>query len=149
MGKRHYRLRQAAQYLSQQVGSIAAVSAVYETAPWGNTQQAAFLNQALWLNTTLSPHEVLAAALRIEQQMGRVRLEKWGQRIIDIDLLLYDDVVVQHSDLILPHPLLHERRFALQPLCDIAPNLSHPLLHRTCAQLLAHCRDTSEVRRWQ
>ena len=98
-----------------------ACSSVYETAPWGITDQPAFLNQVLRLSTTLSPGALLRIILQIEEQMGRVRVRKWGQRLIDIDILFYGNSVIAEEDLVIPHPGIAERRFVLEPLVEIAP----------------------------
>ncbi len=102
---------------------VAAVSSVYETAPEGVTEQPAFLNMVAALHTELSPEQLLAYALAVEQRMGRVRTRKWGPRNIDIDLLVYDDMQVSSERLTLPHPLMGRRQFVLVPLAEIAPRL--------------------------
>jgi 2-amino-4-hydroxy-6-hydroxymethyldihydropteridine diphosphokinase len=96
-----------------------------------------FLNAAAELRTTLSPHELLDRLLEIERSLGRERLEKWGPRVIDLDVLLYGDAIIAEPNLHIPHPLMHERRFVLEPLAQIAPQLRHPILHRSIRELLA------------
>lgn len=137
----------ARQQLAEQVGDMLQASALYETAAWGVTDQPTYLNQVLRLGTLLPPHAILERTQAIEQALGRVRRERWGARLIDIDLLFYDDRVMQTPTLTLPHPLLHERRFTLAPLADIAPHWRHPVLGKLVSQLLADCADVSDVRR--
>lgn len=126
-------------------GKIAAESSLYETAPWGNTEQPPFLNQAIALDTDLDPHLLLSTLLAIEKSLGRVRTTQWAPRPIDIDILLYGDVVIHEPELTVPHPALPERRFALTPLNEIASGLSHPVLQKTIGELLAECKDTLDV----
>ncbi|MGE5373126.1 MAG: 2-amino-4-hydroxy-6-hydroxymethyldihydropteridine diphosphokinase [Solirubrobacterales bacterium] len=101
-------------------------SSVRETEPWGNTEQPWFLNQAAAVLTALSPHELLEACLSIEQVLGRIRGEKWGPRLIDIDILLYSDRIIEEPDLVIPHPYLEQREFVLEPLRELNPELILP-----------------------
>ena len=133
------------QLVTNNIGPIAAQSALYETAAWGVTDQPAFLNQVLRVDTYLTPADVLAKTQAIEQQLGRVRAEKWGARTIDIDLLFYGDLILDTPMLTLPHPLLHQRRFTLVPLAELAPNLVHPVLKKTVCALLEACPDRGDV----
>lgn len=138
-------LQTAARYIAAEVGSIQKQSSVYKTAPWGNTKQQDFLNQVLWVDTEKSAREALVLVLAIEQKMGRVREQKWAPRTIDIDILFYDDAIIQESDLQVPHPLLHLRKFTLQPLLELDPNFIHPLFKQSIAQLSNACPDESLV----
>ncbi len=141
MGNRFALLAAACEHIAEKLGDIVAQSHLYETAAWGNTAQAAFLNQAIALVTPLNPHDLLTAIHQIEQQMGRVRQQRWDSRIIDIDILAYEQLIVDSPNLSIPHPLLPQRRFALLPLCDIAPQWQHPILQQTTLQMLQNCSD--------
>ena len=126
-------------------GAIVKNSSVYETKAWGITKQPDFLNMVVQLQTGISPEDLLAALINIEITLGRKRDIKWGPRIIDIDILLYNNDVVDAPELIIPHPYLHLRRFTLAPLEEIAPGYIHPVFHKTITQLLADCPDKLEV----
>jgi len=130
------------------IGSVLKRSSVYKTAAWGNTQQPDFFNQAIEVKSELSPHRLLESLQRIEKDMGRLRIEKWGPRIIDIDILFYKDTIVTSGDLTITHPELQNRRFALEPLAEIT-NVIHPVLKKTVSQLLRECKDTLAVTRLQ
>ncbi len=144
LGDRANTFAQARHWLSQQVGAIVRQSGLYESASWGVADQPPYLNQVVQLTTTLSPEAVLDQTQAIERKLGRVRQEKWGSRLIDIDLLFYGDLVRQSDTLTLPHPWLHLRRFTLQPLADIAPDFQHPVLGQSVRNLLAECPDLIE-----
>ena len=126
--------------------SIKKISSVYETEPVGYENQPRFLNLVLQTQTSLDPHPLLEQLLSIEEQMGRKREGKWGPRNIDIDILFYDDLMVNSVELTIPHPRMHERRFILVPLAQIAPKLLHPFLKKNVTELLESCEDNSEVK---
>lgn len=138
-------LNQAMCLIEEQVGSVEQASSVYKTAPWGNTNQQDFYNQVLCVRTVFTAAEVLQKVLSVETQMGRKRMEKWGPRIIDIDVLLFNNDVIAEYDLIVPHPFMHQRKFTLVPLNELAPQLIHPKLNNTIHQLLEACADDSLV----
>jgi 2-amino-4-hydroxy-6-hydroxymethyldihydropteridine diphosphokinase len=130
------------------LGKITATSSIYETKAWGKQDQPDFLNQVVELKTNEDPDELLSLILAIELDMGRVRQEQWGSRIIDIDILLFGQLTLDTPRLKIPHPHLHQRRFALTPLTEIAPNFNHPTFRKTTTELLKQCSDTLEVKRF-
>jgi 2-amino-4-hydroxy-6-hydroxymethyldihydropteridine diphosphokinase len=138
LGDRAANLRAALRQLeSPEIRITAASSFLENPAVGGPTDSPPFLNAAAKIETTLEPHDLLHRLLEIEKNLGRVRREKWGPRLIDLDLLLYNDRVIQTPELSIPHPLMHQRRFVLHPLAEIAPDLIHPTLHKPIATLLA------------
>jgi 2-amino-4-hydroxy-6-hydroxymethyldihydropteridine diphosphokinase len=141
MGDRLQNLHQAIAHLSATCGPVIQQSAVYETAAWGKTDQAAFLNQALLLTTSLTPQELITTILSVEEQLGRRRMERNGPRVIDIDIIFYNDLVMHEPHLTIPHPQLQNRRFVLVPLVEIAPEFVHPVFHKTITELLEECKD--------
>lgn len=148
LGSRYINLKEARQRVQKQCGTLLAFSSVYETEAWGKSDQNLFLNQALMIETSLQPKELLGQILNIETNMGRVREEKYGPRLIDIDILFYGNKVVNEKDLLVPHPFVHKRRFALECLSEIASNFVHPVLNKTVYELLAECEDPLKVRKW-
>lgn len=147
VGDRKKQLEKAVIRIEKNCGTIALQSHFYETAAWGKTDQPAFYNQALAVNTPLPALELLDAVLHIENSMGRHRVEKFGPRIIDIDILLFNNELIHAPGLEVPHPQLVNRRFALEPLDEIAPRIIHPVLKKTIHRLLKECADPLEVRK--
>ena len=145
LGDRLQVLLAAGELIAIQIGNIVAESSIYETAPWGVLDQPSFLNQVVEVETDLSPEEVLRVILDIEHELGRVRYERWGARVIDIDILYFNNLVLDSARLTIPHPRLHERRFTLIPLAELAPLFIHPILNKSTLHLLADCPDNSEV----
>jgi 2-amino-4-hydroxy-6-hydroxymethyldihydropteridine diphosphokinase len=147
LGERKQHLARAKALIQELAGTISRSSALYETAAWGKTDQPSFLNQALELQTELDAPELMEQLLKAEKTIGRLRLEKYGPRIIDIDILLFGDQVIHQPTVIIPHPQLPNRRFALAPLAEIAAYIIHPVLKKTIQQLLEECSDPLEVAR--
>lgn len=145
LGNRQENLIQARVSIAAKCGFLLKTSNIYETAAWGKTDQPAFLNQVIALETSLNPKSLLSCVLQIEQELGRVRSEKWGERIIDIDILYYEDTIHHSTDLVIPHPGIAKRRFVLEPLSEIAPDFLHPILLKTSLVLLAECPDELTV----
>lgn len=147
MGKRQENLAMAYNYVDQQCGRVINASSIYETEAWGKNDQPSFLNQVLEIQTNLTPRQLLKKILLIEKQIGRVREEKYGPRIIDIDILLFNDDIHNYPSLKIPHPELPNRRFVLVPLAEIAPEFIHPVFKKTITELLAVCPDKLTVKK--
>ena len=127
--------------IDEKVGAIISQSSNYQTKAWGKTDQPDFLNLAVKVSTNLSPMEVLEQTQAIEEILGRIRIEKWGARLIDIDIIFYEQEIIDNSPrLQVPHPLIQERMFALKPLSEIAPDFVHPVLGKTVCELLEKLR---------
>lgn len=146
VGDRKHHLRDAIARLETK-GRIVSVSSFYETEPVEFTDQAWFLNCAVALETTETPEQLMAALLHIEQEMGRQRIQRKGPRTIDIDILLFGDTILDSPALTIPHPAMHQRRFVLQPLAEIAPEVRHPVLKKTVRELLDALPAGQTVRR--
>jgi len=146
LGDKQLIFSEARAMLSQQVGTITNQSAIYETEPWGFESTDIFWNQAIEISTDLSPEEVLPQTQQIEQALGRIRkANQYNSRTIDIDILFYDDQIIQTKNLVVPHPRIQERKFALAPLSEINPELIHPIFLKNIQQLLEECTDPLKV----
>jgi 2-amino-4-hydroxy-6-hydroxymethyldihydropteridine diphosphokinase len=122
---------------------VRRMSSLYETMPWGVRDQPLFLNMVIEVETELKPQEFLKLLKNVEIEVGRKRSSRWGPRTIDLDILLYDDIILNKDTLIIPHPFLHKRDFVLIPLCEIAPDVKHPALQLTMRELLQMLRNKS------
>ena len=138
-------LKLAIQHIKGEVGSIEKSSSVYQTAAWGNTEQAPFSNQVILVRTEKNAEDVLRILLGIEKKMGRKRVVKWEPRMIDLDILFYNGLIMEEPNLTIPPPHLHERRFTLIPLVEIDENWVHPKLNKTMRELLESCEDKLSV----
>lgn len=139
LGDKEHNLRLAVQKIEERIGKVISLSAFYATAPWGFSSENTFLNAAVCVETLLPPLSVLYLTQEMEHEIGRTHKSVGGvysDRLIDIDLLLYDDRVMDTPELKLPHPLMHERRFVMEPLVEIAPDLVHPVLKKKMRELL-------------
>ena len=144
---REENLIMASRLVGEQCGPLTNSSSIYETEAWGKTDQPSFLNQVLEISTSLNARQLMRKILKIEKTMGRVRKEKMGPRIIDIDILLFNDEIHDLAFLKIPHPEIQNRRFVLTPLAEIHSELQHPVLKKSIAELLEECPDNLEVKK--
>ncbi|WP_455586089.1 2-amino-4-hydroxy-6-hydroxymethyldihydropteridine diphosphokinase [Bacteroides sp.] len=138
LGDKERNLQMSVQKVGERIGSIVSLSAFYTTAPWGFSSGNSFLNAVVCVETELLPLQMLEETQAIERELGRTKKSVNGvysDRVIDIDLLLYGDTVMSVEGLVLPHPLMTERRFVMEPLAEIAPDVLHPVLHKTIKEL--------------
>ena len=146
VGDRMYYLSQCVDLLHRDVGAIIAASAIYESEPWGFDNPQWFLNRAVAVETNLDPLTLLESTRRIEQILGRQRTDNGYQpRTMDIDILLYGNHIINLPELVIPHPRMAERMFVLQPMAELAPDLEHPVFHRSMGYLREHCKDKKRV----
>ncbi len=146
-GDRFLHMQQARTNIELICGQLLLVSSIYETAPWGKTDQPDFLNQVLLINTVFSPEELLKGILSIEEKGGRKRTVKNAPRTIDIDILFYNDLILEKPGLTIPHPRIAIRRFVLEPLNEISPEFIHPVFGKTIRELLLECKDELGVKK--
>ncbi len=148
LGEREVLLQDAITAIEDKVGFVIEKSKVYESTPWRVEGQENYLNQILKVKTEMLADDVLSAILDIEKELGRVRLEKWGERLIDIDIIFYNDAIIETPHLCIPHKHMHERMFVLTPLHNIAPDMLHPKYNKTVEELLQICTDTELVKEY-
>lgn len=137
LGDREENCRKAIKLIEIKGIAVRKQSRMYETEPWGIKDQPKFINMAIEVETDKKPEELLRVLEEIEKEIGRKETVKWGPRIIDLDILFYDDLILKTPDLEIPHPLLHEREFVLKPLCEIAPDKKHPVTGKTVKEMAA------------
>ena len=145
LGNKLENLSTALKLISEKAGIILARSSIYRTSSWGMTGQPDYLNQVVQVETNLSPHDLMHELLSIETGMGRIRNKKWDNRLIDIDILFYDDRIIDESGLQLPHPQIPDRRFTLAPLAELAGDQVHPVNRLSIKELLGRTSDKSRV----
>jgi len=144
LGNKQNNLSTAITAITKNVGNVCLLSAIYETGAWGFESKDNFLNRVIMVMTDMEPSELMNCCLAIEKKMGRERNHSgnYESRLIDIDILFYGESIIVEDKLKIPHPLIHERRFVLEPLVEIAPDLIHPLFEKSISQLLDECADT-------
>ena len=147
MGDRLLFLKQAIKHIESDIAPVIKTSSIFETQAWGKTDEADYLNQVVEIQTNLPAQDILEKILRIENMLGRKRVQKWGSRIIDIDVLFYGQTIVNEENLQIPHPELHKRRFTLEPLAEIAPELVHPVFNKSILQLKSELKDSLIVKK--
>jgi 2-amino-4-hydroxy-6-hydroxymethyldihydropteridine diphosphokinase len=145
LGEREQLISDAVQEIEEHVGKINIRSQIYESMPWRAEGQANYLNQIIEIKTLFSAKETLAAILKIEHNLGRVRIEKWGERLIDIDIIFFNNEIIETADLCIPHKHMHERNFVLAPLNEIASDFIHPKYNKTVSELFNESKDTEKV----
>ncbi len=144
LGDRHKNCLRAIELLRQNGLVVTKQSSMHETEPWGVTQQPGFINMTVEVVTDLAPLKLLELFKKIEKDIGRQDTTKWGPRIIDLDILLYDDIILKTDSLIIPHPLMHEREFVLGPLSEIAGDFIHPVLKKSITDLLKETKKSKK-----
>ena len=148
IGNSKARLSKATLQIKKHIGNVTRQSSVYATAAWGNTKQPDFLNQVIIVETKLPAPETMQTILSIEKKMGRIRTVKNAPRVIDIDILFFNNEIIELEHLSIPHPQIQNRRFVLVPLNQLSPNLKHPVLNKSIHQLLINCPDRLNVKKF-
>ncbi len=145
MGNRLKYLTDAIDIIEKKIGLVTKKSSVYESEPWGNKNQNAFYNQIISIQTSLDARILLNTILNIEVELGRKRIEHWGPREIDVDILFYNSQIINDKDLVVPHPEIANRMFVLMPMTELAPGFIHPIIKKSIRDLMRACSDTSNV----
>ena len=145
IGERDKMLSISVQAISEDIGRIYMYSKIYESTPWRVDGQENYLNQIVAIQTLFSAQEILDTILKIERKLGRVRIEKWGERLIDIDIIFFNNDIIETPNLCIPHKHMHERNFVLEPLMEIAPDLIHPKYNKTVSELFNESKDMEKV----
>jgi 2-amino-4-hydroxy-6-hydroxymethyldihydropteridine diphosphokinase len=148
LGDRTGHLKQAVEQIGMLVGKVENISALYETAAWGVVEQPDYLNQGLVVSTEMDAVTLLHTVLEIERNIGRIRQQKWGARVIDIDIIFYNNDIINLPELKVPHPQLQFRQFVLTPLQEIIPEWQHPVLNKTIRTLSAECTDPLPAKKY-
>ncbi|KAF0144357.1 MAG: 2-amino-4-hydroxy-6-hydroxymethyldihydropteridine diphosphokinase [Nitrospirae bacterium] len=143
IGNREENCRKAIRLLEENGISVKRQSSMHDTEPWGVKDQPKFINMAIEIETNKNPEDLLGILKNIERQMGRTESVKWGQRIIDLDILLFDDLILETPHLEIPHPFMHDREFVLKPLAEIAPDKKHPVTGKTIKEMLKGLKQQS------
>ena len=147
VGDRLINLEKAWKEIQNTLGKVIRYSSVYETAPWGNSQQQNFLNQVILIESTSSAEVIMKKIIDIEENMGRIRKKKWEPRIIDIDILFFNKEIISHHDLEIPHPRIRERKFTMVPLAELIPEFIHPVFKKSIIELLKELNDPLDVKK--
>ncbi len=148
LGNRKHFLDEAIRLIATEIGSVTNRSSIYETQSWGKTDLPDYLNQVIVVETNFAARQVLSGVLDIEKRLGRTREEKWGSRTIDIDILFFNNEVMNEPDLQVPHPQLHKRGFTLTPLAEIAPDFVHPVLNQNISKLRDNLDDNLQIKNY-
>lgn len=147
VGHREQNIANCILLIKERIGDVKSVSSIYETEPWGVEGQDNYYNIVLEVETYLQPLSLLQSVQQVENDLGRIRIEKWGSRIIDVDILFYEDYIFSMDNLIVPHPYVTKRNFVLQPLSEIKPNLIHPKLRLALQSVRDLCKDKNWIKR--
>lgn len=147
LGDREGFLKQAITEIQNLIGAVIQMSSLYKTASWGKTDEPDYINQVVHIQSEQNAQSVLQNALFIEKKLGRERIEKWGSRVIDIDILFYGDEIIEEENLIIPHPFFQFRRFAVEPMMEIAPDYEHPKLKMTIKSIALELTDELSVQK--
>tara|TARA_B000000565_G_C23654859_1_gene328100 strand:+ start:34 stop:519 length:486 start_codon:yes stop_codon:yes gene_type:complete len=149
LGDRNLLIKRALELINNHIGKILQCSRIYESTPWGVDGQDKYLNQAVQLKTNLIADDILSEIHDIEKKLGRVRVEKWGERLIDIDIIFYNNDIIENKNLCIPHKHMHQRNFVLIPMSEIAADIVHPKYNKTVAELLVESQDIEKVSEYE